>query len=140
MTQNAATAPEKRMKRTLYWYPPWVIIIVLFSLLIGLIVAMIVRKTAKVEVGLCDKHRAKRMRAMLIGALLAIGGFALLIAAIINSWGYAVLGAIVALIAGVVVMIRATLLTVKKMDDRIVWVKGVCSAYLDMLPEWHEGF
>src|SRR4030095_11876879 len=48
---NAATQPSQRMKRSLYWYPPWVILIILFSLLIGLIVAMIVRKTAKVEIG-----------------------------------------------------------------------------------------
>src|SRR5205814_9695916 len=72
---NAATSPTQRMKRTLYWYPPWVILIILFSLLIGLIVAMIVRKTGKVEIGLCEEHRGKRIRAMLVGALLTIGGF-----------------------------------------------------------------
>ena len=38
------------------------------ALLIYLIVAMVLRKTATIEVGLCDEHRAKRRRSILIAA------------------------------------------------------------------------
>ena len=70
-----------RLKRNLYWYPPYVLLLIVLSLLIGLIVAMIVRKNARVEIGLCELHRSKRVRSMVIGALVTFAGLASLLRA-----------------------------------------------------------
>jgi len=60
----------------------------LLSLLIGLIIAMVVRKTARVEIGLCEVHRSRRVRSIALGWVLGLGGFVLFVAGIINSLGF----------------------------------------------------
>ena len=126
----------KLMRRTLYWYPPWVIIVLIASVLIGLIVAMIVRKTAVVEIGICDAHRKKRIRNITIGTVLMIACLILLIISAINESGIGAIFSLVGFIAGIVFLVMARLLTVQKIDDNHVWIKGACQPYLSSLQEW----
>jgi hypothetical protein len=128
-----------RLKRNLYWHPPYVLLLIVLSLLIGLIVAMIVRQNAKVEIGLCEAHRSKRVRNMIIGAVLTVAGIGLIVAAAIFEKGLLVLFAIAALICGIVFMVQATIISAKRIDSKFVWIKGVCRPFLDMLPEWRKG-
>jgi hypothetical protein len=118
------------MRRTLYWYPPWVFLIG------GVIAAAIFRKTAQVEIGVCQEHRSKRVRNILIGTGLAAGGLILFIAGAANDWGFVMVLSLAAMITGFVFMAIAKLISVEKMDDHHVWIKGVCAPYLNDLPEW----
>lgn len=105
--------------------------------MIYLIVALVVRKSATVEIGLCDEHLAKRRRDLWIMIGLLIAGLLGLALAI----GYSdptylllgFLGLIAAIIYGVVAV---RIVTPAKIDDRFVWLKGVNKYYLDELPEW----
>lgn len=127
-----------RLKRNLYWYPPWVILLILFSLLIGAIVAMIMRKNAKIEIGLCEVHRSKRVRNMIVGTILTVLGIALIMVAVaFEKGGSLVLFSIIVLIAGIVFCVQATVITAKKIDANYVWIKGAGRQFLDSLPEWH---
>ena len=56
-----------RELKTLQWVPQWVIIIFVISPLIGLIVWLFVRKTAKVDVALCAQHDARRRVMAMVG-------------------------------------------------------------------------
>jgi hypothetical protein len=126
----------KLMRRTLSWYPPWVIIITVVSPLIGLIVAMVVRKTAVVEIGICDAHRKRRMRNITIGTVLMIACFVLLIVTLVNESGIGALFSLIGFIAGIVFLVMARLVNVQKIDDNSVWIKGVCEPYLSSLQDW----
>ncbi len=126
-----------RLKRKLSWHHPAIYLIILVALLIYLIVAMVLRKTATIEIGLCDEHRAIRKRYILITwvlALLGVGG--LVLGAMTEDATYALLGLAAllgALIFGVT-MVRPV--TPHKIDDRFVWLRGVNRDYLDELPQW----
>jgi len=133
-----APANGARLKRTLYWYPPYVIVLILLSLLIGLIIAMVVRKMARVEIGLCEVHRSRRVRSIALGWVLGLGGFVLFVAGIINSWGFVTLLCFAAFVCGMVFLARSNVINAKRIDSNHVWIKGVCQPFLDMLPEWKE--
>ncbi len=73
-------APADRLlKRTLYWYPVWVYVL-LISPLIFVIVALIARKSAKVAIPVCDAIHRKRFKALLAAWICGLGSFGMLIA------------------------------------------------------------
>jgi len=51
------------------WHSPWFFLLILANLLIYLIVALCVQKTAKIRIGLCPRHRARRERGLWVGFL-----------------------------------------------------------------------
>ena len=126
-----------RLKRRLTWHHPLIYILVLIALMIYLIVALIVRKSATVEIGLCDEHQAKRRRDLWIMIGLLIAGLLGLALAIGYSdptyllMGF--LGVIAAIIYGIVAV---RVVAPAKIDDRFVWLSGVNRQYLNELPEW----
>src|SRR5258708_33936931 len=68
-----APANGKPLKKNYYWHSQWIYILIL-SPLIYIIVAMIVRKQQLLYLPLCDEHRARRKRIILIGwGLIACG-------------------------------------------------------------------
>lgn len=126
-----------RLKRKLSWHHPAIYLIILVALLIYVIVAMVVRKNATVEIGLCDEHRAKRRRNILITWVLVaigVGGFALAIAS--NDGTYFGFGALALLGALIFGLVGVRIVTPAKIDDRFVWLRGVNKEYLDELPMW----
>ena len=54
--------------------------------------------------------------------------------------GWLALVGFVALISGIVVLVKAAPISVKKIDDKFVWINGVCRPFLEMLPEPAKGF
>jgi hypothetical protein len=59
-----------RLKRTVYWHHPAIYVLVL-SPIIYVIVALLARKSVRLQFGLCEKHRGRRF----LGILLLVGGF-----------------------------------------------------------------
>jgi hypothetical protein len=132
-----APAPGARLKKKLTWHHPAIYLLILVALLIYFIVAMILRKTATLELGLCEEHRAKHRRNVLITwvlILLGVGGFVLAFSIEDNNF---VLIGFLLLLAGVIYAVVAVrIVTPAKIDDKFAWVKGVNKDYLNELPQW----
>ena len=126
-----------RLKRKLSWHHPALYLIILIALLIYFIVAMILRKSATVEIGLCDEHQARRRRDLWITITLVVVGLLGFVFAIgFADAMYLVIG-FVALIAAMIYGIAVTrVVAPAKIDDRFVWLAGVNKQYLNELPQW----
>lgn len=133
-----------RLKRNLSWHHPAWYLIVLANLLIYVIVALCIRKTAKIEVPLCPIHRAKRRNAILTGWLLALAGIGLFIAGIALGGTERESSLIVLVPVGAVVFlvglfwgaIGAPPVVPTRIDDYYVWLKKVGPEFLGHLPVW----
>jgi len=126
-----------RLKRRLTWHHPLIYILVIVGLLIYLIVAMIVRKAATVEIGLCHEHLAKRRRDLWISIGLLIAGLLGFALAIAYSDGTYLFVGFLALIASLIygiVVVRIVAPT--RIDNDFVWLTGVNKQYLNELPAW----
>jgi hypothetical protein len=129
-----------RLKRKLSWHHPAIYLIILVALLIYLIVAMVLRKSATVEIGLCDEHRAKRRRNITITWVLSILGLLGIVLTIATNDGtYIGFGALALCAALIFGLIAVRVVTPAKIDDRFVWLRGVNKEYLDELPQWAGG-
>jgi hypothetical protein len=150
MAKNATLPPRcvknneptaGRLKRNLTWTPQWLI---LLFLCVGpipyIIVALILQKTAKIEIGLSEEWRGRRNRAMMIAWLIALAAIGMFVGGV----AFFEQTAGVLLIAGVFTILgaliygttAARMVSPKCIDDHFAWIKGVCPAYLDTLPEW----
>jgi hypothetical protein len=111
-----------RLKRVLYWQHPAYYLFLLCNLLILLIVILIVRKKAILHVGLCEKHRAKRKRGLIIGwSSLAAGAGLLICGAGLSSGWAALVGGLVLLVGGITGAAMATIITPTKITKEHVW-------------------
>ena len=132
-----APAPGRRLKKKLTWHHPLFFLFIFVGFLVYFIVAMFVRKTATVELGLCEEHMAKHRRNVWITAsliLLGILGFAL--AVIVGENGFLFVG-ILLVLAGIIFGVSVLKVVSPAMiDDRFVWLRGVNEDYLAMLPQW----
>jgi hypothetical protein len=129
-----SVAPKRRV--SLSWHSPWLYLLILIQILLYAIVALIVRKTAKVHVGLCERHQ----RRVLWGRVIGWGGLAIevVLAFTAASTGNSDLGIAAVLLAlpwliGFIVVSR--LLLPKRIDDKYVRLKGCGPDFLRSLPD-----
>ena len=126
-----------RMKRQLYWHPSLVYLLILVNLLVYVIVAMIVRKRATLQVGVCAAHRKRRLLIIAGSWLTALAGMALIFYGLSNNQGGLSLIGLIAFLGAIIVgAVLGPLVSAVKIDNEYVWVKGVCREYLETLPEW----
>jgi hypothetical protein len=122
---------SERRTATLYWHSPWLYLLVPVSVLLYAIFALVVRKKAVIEVGLCAAHVRRRRNGRLVGWLVTVAGLATMLLATMA----AVLGGLAVILAGLVtVTIMGRLVTVRRMDDYYVWLGGVHRTVLARLP------
>jgi hypothetical protein len=132
---NAFT--EERLRRKLTWHHPALLLLILASILIYVIVAMVVRKTATVDVGFCPEHLAARKRHTAITWALGLMSIACLVLAAVLEDGTFVFGAVAFLFATAIYgIITLRVVVPTKIDDQFVWLKGVSADYLQEFPEW----
>lgn len=130
-----APTVERRVKK-IYWHEPWFYALLLVGPVIYGILALILRKEAQVEYGLCRRHLDDRQRlifrataTMTISVLLFCLSYVCL-----NGW-IALLGGIglvAAAIQGAIVStqpIRASRIT-----EHYAWIEGVTPVIREMLP------
>lgn len=131
-----AETPMKR--QTLYWHHPAIYLLLLFWIVIYVIVAAIARKTLKLEVGLCEKHRLSRRNALTIGS---IGMFGSIPAAFglaeLDLPGPAVFVGVFGF-AGFLIflMIRGRILYAKRIDSDEARIGGCGEEFLSSLPDY----
>lgn len=139
--------PTRRtLKRKLSWHHPALFLtIFLCGLIPYVIIALIVRKTATVHIGLSDEWFAKRRRATIIGWLLVLVGVVLFVAgfSIDDKKGNVaapliLFGLVFGLLAAIFGLLAARMVFPKRITDRHVWINGVCREYLETLPPWDD--
>jgi hypothetical protein len=126
----------RRVTRTLTWHSPVYYLLILASILIYLIVALVVRETVKVELGICDDHHSSWIRNIWITMLIIVGALLSFVGAIaFEEVMLALLGAIL-LLGGAIFGITSRLVLPAKIDKQFVWLTKVNKDYLDSLPHW----
>ena len=127
------------VKKGYYWHNPFLYALILVHIFIYLIVAVIVRKTMKIECGLCEQHSRRRKR-LILGAW---GSFAAAIISVIGAvsdsfshpeilW----IGLAVFLISSLVfaVLVTRAVLLPKKITSEFGCFIGAGEGYLAQLP------
>ena len=130
-----ALAEGRPLKRHLSWHHPAIYLVLMAGPLIYVIVALIVRKTAVVYVGLCPKHRKRRRSVIAICWFMILMAVAIVwYSAISDELGF-FFPAMLSFFGGLVVYLMwAQVVTVYRIDEYNVWIRGAGTAYLDALP------
>jgi uncharacterized membrane protein len=132
----------RRLRRDLSWHHPAIYLTIFIHLLLYIVLALILRKKAVIDIGLSEQWFAKRRRAMLIGWGSLLAGIGLMIAGIAaidmtpEMGLLIVLGLLVLLIGALYGLIRSRLVTPKRITQDYVWLKGVHPDFLAELPHW----
>jgi hypothetical protein len=132
---------ERRLKRNLYWHHPAIYLSILISILVYIILALVLRKSATIHIGLSEEWFARRRNAIAISWLLALGSIGAFIAGaatVEQDWGVALIAfsPLVFLIGVLYGLIGARMVVAKRISDDYVWLKGVCPEFLSGLPHW----
>jgi hypothetical protein len=125
------------LKRSFSWHNQALYLMILFpGLIFYVIVALIVRKTAKIDIPLCEAHRARRSKDILIAWIVSLSGIALCFAPAFNeNLVILVLVGIVMLLSGLIYgSLRSQVVTPQKIDKTHAWLNKVGPSYLATLP------
>jgi len=132
-----APANGVRLRRRLAWHSPVLYLLIFVAVLIYAILAAVLSKRATIYIGLCAEHFQGRRKKIAVGWILLAGG---LISIIVGfAYEYPIIGLLgfaVFLFALVWLIMVSRVVTPKKIDDRLVWLNGINSAYLSQLPPW----
>lgn len=130
---------KRKLKRNLSWHHPALYLVIFGGVLFYVVLAFVFRKSATVEVGLCQDHSARRTRDIIITwtlALLSILSFTL--AARLENLTFAEIGGLLILSTAIYGIVRVRVVSPTKIDDDTIWLKGFDQNYLADLPEWRR--
>jgi hypothetical protein len=126
-----------RLRRKLSWHNPLLYLLIFAGWLAYVIVALVLRKTARVHVGLCEKHLNNRRIALYIAWFLFLAGIAAIVMAFATqSGGAGFLGIMLLLAAAIYGNYAPRIIYASKIEERFVWIKGVDREYLSQFPQW----
>ena len=134
--------PSTHFQRTVYWHNPWLYVTILASLFIYVIIALIVRKHAKLFFPVCHACAKKHKVKMVIGTVSFIAALILLFVGVAESSEYNSITpqvmplGIVLLLFSVIWAAAIQFVTAKKMTENYVWLKRAGKPVLDSLPQW----
>ena len=129
-------ADQPTIARKVYWYSPWLYLLLLFNIIIFALIAVLVRKTAMVAPGLCVEHKKRRRTAIALswtGALIGIVVMYVGMATPLGVWG-AAMGVLVILASVVAGMIFGRVVYASRIDKSYVRLKGSGELFLRSLP------
>ena len=123
------------LRKNLSWHHPALALLILAGLLIYVIVALVVRKSARIEISLCEDHLRKHRIAIIATWLIFLAGIAFIALAIAaESGGSALFGLLLLFASAISAATWAKVVKVKKIDDYYVWLRGVDESFLATLP------
>jgi hypothetical protein len=129
-----ANAPTRARK--VFWHHPAIYLILFLNVIIYAIVAMVVRKKAIVNPGLCAEHKTRRQRAITFGWAGFLGGLVLVYLGAASSFGFwGMVGGVVVMlgsIAGGIIFGR--IVYARAIDKSYVRLKGCGESFLNSLP------
>ncbi|MGE0606587.1 MAG: hypothetical protein AB7O62_05615 [Pirellulales bacterium] len=129
-----------RLPRNLSWHSPWFALLILFNLLIYLVVALIVTKRAKIEIGISQAARRRRRKGILIGLGIALLGVAIpfVVGVAFGTDGpfaaSLAVGMLIFIVGLIVAAKFAAVVSAAKITDTHIWLNGVHPDYLARLP------
>lgn len=147
VTDNAAlpcrcvkcnSSDDVRMKTKKFtWYPRWVIIIILASLLIGAIVAICLQQRVTVTYGLCARHRRIYRTRLLVSLVAIFGSLGLVIYGGVQNTGMVALFGGIVFFAGLIYAAIALpiLQPTEIRKGGTGWLRGCGAAFLCDLPQ-----
>lgn len=102
-----------------------------------IILALVVSKTASINVGLCETHASARKRDIVITWSLVLLSFvSFYLAAANEDLTSFYVGLLILFCAAIYGIVKARLVAPKKIDDQYVWLTGLDASYLEQFPEW----
>jgi DNA-directed RNA polymerase subunit M/transcription elongation factor TFIIS len=130
------------MRRNLYWHRPWIYLLILLSVWMYIIVALIVRQSAKIQVPLCRERIARRRWTIAAAWLAVVGGIVMMIIGFASgnnrpSDGLVALiliGVFVSLAGAIAGAVLARIVVPARITKEYVWLKGAHPDYLASLP------
>lgn len=134
--------PAMHLNRKLAWHHPAVYLTILVNLFVYIVVALLVRKTAKVRVPVCAACNARRVRNIIIGTVtfilsLVMYGFGISNVNTDADLSTALLiGGTVLILFSLFWALSIQLVTARKINDRFVWINKAGKNLLDTLPQW----
>jgi drug/metabolite transporter (DMT)-like permease len=132
-------ANGSRLRKRLSWHHPALALLILVGVLIYVIVALIVRKSAVVEISLCEDHLRRHRTAAIVTWLVFLVGMGFIVLAIAKeSGGSALFGIFLVFVSAILAMTWAKVVNVKKIDDYYVWLRGINESFLVMLPSLNK--
>ena len=136
---NEPSEPPQKARKV-YWHHPAIYILLFGYAILYIIVALIVRRSAEINPGLCAEHRERRALWIAIGWLGSFGGA---IAAIVlsrllhfDAWLGAVLAILVFFFVAILGIVKARVLYPKRIDDRYARLLGADDRFLASLPNF----
>lgn len=130
-------ADEPTKSRKVYWHHPGYYILLLINMILYVVVALIARKTAEVNPGLCARHKQRRATGIWLGWGSFVFGFITIGIAFGNQHpGLGLL--LMLLMIGLIItsMFMSRIVYAKRIDDKYVQLKGCGAPFLDDLPEF----
>lgn len=130
--------PHREQK--VYWHHPALYVLLLIWVIVYLVVALAVRKTAKIDPGLCEQHRRERRKWITIGWVGSLAGlFVFPMAAF--AVGLETLPAMsltILCVLGIVVLaiVKSRVLYPQRIDDQYARLRGADERFLASLPEF----
>jgi len=130
--QEVATAP---ITRKLYWHPPAYYLFIFFNFIVYVIVAIIVRKRATLDVYLCEQHTQRRKYFMIGGWAGALLGILMVIVGAGENIGWlVVLGIVLFLGATIAGIAGSQLARPSRIKGDTIWLTGAGKEFRASLP------
>jgi hypothetical protein len=132
------TYTDETLKRKLTWHHPALYLLIFISILIYVVVALVVRKTATVNIGFCPEHLAARRKNVAITwglGVLTILSF--VVGAMLEDFTFVFAAMALILATAIYGIVTLRVVVPTKIDEHFVWLKGVNADYLQEFPEWH---
>lgn len=128
----------ERLKRKLSWHHPAIYLTILASILVYVVIAMVLRKSATINIGFCEDHLAQRHRHLMVTWALGIAGvLSFPLGAALEDVNTIVIGILLLGATAIYGIVTLRVVVPTKIDDHFVWLKGVSAEYLQEFPQWH---
>lgn len=125
------------LKRNLRWHHPAIYLLIFAGLLFYFILSLVLSKTATISVGLCEAHSSARKRDIVITCAVVLLSFVCFYLAVVNEvMSLFFVGLVMLFGSAIYGSIKARVVSPQKIDNHLIWLKGVNANYLDELPEW----
>ena len=132
---NAPT--HHKLKRNLRWHHPALYILIVGGFLFYVILALVLSKSATVNVGLCESHAAARKRNILITWMLVLLSCASFYFAVAMEEITLLFVGLTLLLGAVIYgIVKAKVVAPQRIDDQYVWLTGLNANYLEQFPDW----
>jgi hypothetical protein len=129
----------QRVQLRVRWHHPVIYLALLANLILYLILAAVLSKTAFIRVGISDAALRVKRSTTIVSWVLAIGGLvAMVLGAVDERFGLLFFPGAAAMFVAIPVYLwgGARLVVPSRIEDGYVWLSGVHPDYLDSLPSW----